>query len=310
VGGLIRIGTRGSALARAQTDLVATALREHHPDVQVEVVLISTSGDRTQHTNVPSGDWGSGVFVKELEAALLAGTIDLAVHSLKDVPPQPTPGLGLVAIPGREDPRDVLVTPDARPFEALSEGARVGTSSARRVAFLRALRPDLAFAPIRGNVDTRLRKLRSGEYDAILLARAGLHRLGLSDVDVPQVVLEPDVLTPAPGQGALALQARADDHTMIELVAPLDDPRTAAAVRAERQLMARLEGGCRLPIGALATPDADRLTLVAAISDPEGRRVLRDCATGALDGPEALADQVADRLLAAGAADLLGAAAV
>jgi hydroxymethylbilane synthase len=184
----------------------------------------------------------------------------------------------------------------------------VGTSSARRVAFLRAARPDLAFAPIRGNVDTRLRKLRSGEYDAILLARAGLHRLGLADV--PHVVLEPDVLTPAPGQGALALQARADDHSVRELVAPLEDPRTAAAVRAERQLMARLEGGCRLPIGALATSEHERLTLLAAVADPGGQRVLRDRATGSLDSPEQLADQVADRLLAAGAADLLGATAV
>jgi hydroxymethylbilane synthase len=307
VGSVIRIGTRGSALARVQTDLVATTLREHHADVEVEVVLIATSGDRTQHTNVPGADWGSGVFVKELESALLGGAIDLAVHSLKDVPPQPTPGLDLVAIPVREDPRDVLVTPDGRTFEDLDQGARVGTSSARRVAFLRAARPDLAFAPIRGNVDTRLRKLSNGEYDAILLAWAGLHRLGLADV--PHVVLEPDLLTPAPGQGALALQARADDQTVADLVASLDDARTAAAVRAERQLMARLEGGCRLPIGALATPHADRLTLTAAIADPDGRRVLRDRATGALASPEALADQVADRLLAAGAAELIGAAA-
>jgi hydroxymethylbilane synthase len=307
VGGVIRIGTRGSALARTQTDLVATALREQQPGsgLNVEIVLISTGGDRTQHTNAPSGDWGSGVFVKELESALLDGAIDLAVHSLKDVPPRPTPGLDLVAIPGREDPRDVLVTPDARAFERLPEGARVGTSSARRVAFLRALRPDLSFAPIRGNVDTRLRKLMNGEYDAILLAQAGLRRLGLRDV--PHVVLEPDVLTPAPGQGALALQARADDLRVASLVAALDDAPTAAAVAAERRLMARLEGGCRLPIGALATPLDDRLDLVAAVADPDGRRVLREHASGVLDAPEALADEVAERLLAAGATDLLGA---
>jgi hydroxymethylbilane synthase len=306
-GGLIRLGTRASALARAQTDLVATALRQHYPDLAVEVVLISTSGDRTQHTNVPSGDWGSGVFVKELESALRSGEVDLAVHSLKDVPPIPTPALELVAIPAREDPRDVLVTPDARDFASLARGARIGTSSARRVAFLRAARSDLAFAPIRGNVDTRVRKLMSGEYDAILLAQAGVRRLGL--VDVPCVVLEPEVLTPAPGQGALALQARADDHRVASLVAPLNDAPTAAAVAAERRLMARLEGGCRLPIGALATPDGDRLTLVAAVADAEGRQVLRDRAVGRLQAPEALADEVADRLLAAGAVDLLGATA-
>ena len=305
---MIRIGTRGSALARAQTDLVADALRAHQPGFEVEVVLISTSGDRSQHTNAPTADWGSGVFVKELEAALLSGTIDLAVHSLKDVPPRPTPGLELVAIPSREDPLDVLVTPDARRFEELAAGARVGTSSARRVAFLRAARPDLAFAPIRGNVDTRLRKLRSGEYDAVLLAQAGLRRLGLADV--PHVVLEPEALTPAPGQGALALQARADDHRVASLVEQLNDAPTAAAVAAERRLMARLEGGCRLPIGALATPEAERLTLVAAIADPDGRRVLRDRGMGSVDAPEALADQITDRLLAAGAAELLGATAV
>jgi hydroxymethylbilane synthase len=224
------------------------------------------------------------------------------------VPPRPTAGLDLVAIPSREDPADVLVTPDARPFHALAEGARVGTSSARRVAFLRAARPDLAFAPIRGNVDTRLRKLMNGEYDAILLARAGLRRLGLGDA--PHVVLEAELLTPAPGQGALGLQARADDRKVAGLVEVLNDAVTAASVAAERRLMARLEGGCRLPIGALATPDAGRMTLLAAIADPDGRRVLRDHSTGTLDAPEALADEVADRLLAAGAAHLLGATAV
>jgi hydroxymethylbilane synthase len=176
------------------------------------------------------------------------------------------------------------------------------------VAFLRAARPDLAFAPIRGNVDTRLRKLMSGEYDAILLAQAGLRRLGLADV--PHVVLEPELLTPAPGQGALGLQARADDRNVASLLEVLNDTQTAAAVAAERRVMARLEGGCRLPIGALATGDADRLTLLAAVADPDGRRVLRDRATGASSNPEALADEVADRLLAAGAADLLGATAV
>jgi hydroxymethylbilane synthase len=272
----------------------------------VEQVLISTSGDRSQRTNAPSADWGSGVFVKELEAALLAETIDLAVHSLKDVPPRPSPGLDLVAIPAREDPRDVLVTPDARPFEALASGARIGTSSARRSAFLRAWRPDLSFAPIRGNVDTRVAKLMRGEYDAILLAAAGLHRLDLAASEVPHVVLEPEVLPPAPGQGALALQARADDERVAELVEPLDDPSTASAVAAERRLMARLEGGCRLPIGALGTPASDaRLALLAAIAAPDGARVLRDQGVGQLAAPEALADEIADRLLAAGAAALL-----
>lgn len=308
---LIRIGTRGSALARAQTDLVANALRAEQPGLKVEVVLISTSGDRSQHTNLPGADWGSGVFVKEIESALLDERIDLAVHSLKDVPPAPTPGLELVAFPAREDPRDVLITPDARPLDRLPPGARVGTSSARRSAFLRAWRPDLVFLPIRGNVDTRLRKLRGGDYDAILLAGAGLRRLGLNPSEVPCVVVEAEVLPPAPGQGALALQARAADRDVADLAAPLNDAPTAGAVAAERRLMTRLEGGCRLPIGALATAGAnDALDMLAAVASPDGAQILQDRRVGRLSQPEALADQLADRLLAAGAASLLGATPV
>jgi hydroxymethylbilane synthase len=303
---VIRIGTRASALARAQTNLVADALRAAQPGLLVEVVPISTSGDRSQHTNLPGPDWGSGVFVKELESALREGTIDLAVHSLKDVPPEPSAGLDLVAIPAREDPRDVLVTPEARGLDDLPAGARLGTSSARRAAFLRSRRPDLNFLPIRGNVDTRVRKLMAGDYDAILLAAAGLHRLGLAAGQVPHVVLDADVLPPAPGQGALGLQARADDPQVARLVAPLDDAPTAAAVAAERRLMARLEGGCRLPIGALATPGSEgRLHMLAMLASPDGAQALRDQAAGRLDQPAALADLLADRLLAAGAAALL-----
>jgi hydroxymethylbilane synthase len=287
---LIRIGTRPSPLARAQTELAAAPLRER---VDVEVVPITTSGDRTQLRNETGPEWGTGVFVKELEAALLREEVDLAVHSLKDVPPLLTGGLVLAAIPVREDPADVLVTADGRGLQALAAGARVGTSSARRSAFLRASRPDVHFVPIRGNVETRLRKMTDGDYDAVVLARAGLSRLGL---EVACVELDPELLPPAPGQGALALQCRAGDRELIELLEPLHDPATAAAVRAERHLMARLDGGCRLPVGALARPRSDGgLHLLGGLAHDDGTLSVAD-ALGRLEAPEALADQLADVL--------------
>jgi len=299
---LIRVGTRGSALARAQTERIVDALQEAHPDVRVDVVPITTSGDRTQHTNAPGGDWGSGVFVKEIEAALLRDEVDLAVHSLKDVPPVIPGELTLVAIAVREDPLDVLLTPDGRPLQSLERGARVGTSSARRSAFLRSVRPDLEYVPIRGNVETRLRKLTDGEYDAIVLARAGLQRLAL---EPRYVVLEPDLLPPAPGQGALAIEARAGDRDIALLVEVLHDPATGAAVRAERRLMSELEGGCRLPVGALATPRGTaNLELLGGIASPDGRQVLIDRASGPIAEPEVLADTLVSRLRAMGANDL------
>ena len=297
---VIRLGTRGSALARAQSALMASALVEAHPELEVEIVTISTSGDRSQSTNQPGADWGTGVFVKEIESALLREEIDLAVHSLKDVPPLITAGLTLAAIPVREDPLDVLVTTDGRGLGDLEPGCRVGTTSARRSAFLRASRPDLQFAPIRGNVETRLRKLAEGQYGAIVLARAGLHRL---EIDAACVVLEPELLPPAPGQGALAIQARAGDREIAQLVEPLHDPATAAAVRAERRLMAELEGGCRLPVGALGTPGQDGLLhLLGGLARDDGSLSVAD-ATGRLDAPEELADQLAVRLRSPGAGE-------
>ncbi len=300
---LVRIATRGSALARRQTMLVSSVLLEAHPDLRIEIVPITTGGDRSQASNEPGEGWGTGVFVKELEAALLRGEADLAVHSLKDVPPIVAPELPLVAFPPREDARDVLATSDGRSFDALAFGARVGTTSARRSAFLRAARPDLNFVPIRGNVETRLRKLTDGDYDAIVLALAGLTRLELSPA---YEVLDPELLPPAPGQGALAIQARAGDRELIELVEPLHDPATGAAVRAERRLMANLDGGCRLPVGALGTPRADgRLELLGAVAQSDGRRALLDRLEGALSNPELVADLLSERLRAAGAAELM-----
>ncbi len=290
---VVRLGTRPSALARAQSTIVASALRDAHPTLEVEVVSITTGGDRTQSTNRPGGDWGTGVFVKELESALLREEVDLAVHSLKDVPPVLTEGLTLAAIPVREDPSDVLVTRDGLALEALAPGSTIGTSSARRSAFLRAVRPDLNFAPIRGNVETRLRKLAEGQYDAVILARAGLHRL---ELEANFVVLEPELLPPAPGQGALALQVRAGDRELLELAEPLHDPATGLAVRAERRLMSNLDGGCRLPVGALARPRSDgALHLLGGLVFDDGSLSVAD-ALGRLDGPEALADELSNRL--------------
>jgi hydroxymethylbilane synthase len=290
---VIRIGTRSSALARAQTALVAAALGEAHPELDIQVVAISTGGDRSQGTNLPGPDWGSGVFVREIELALLHEDIDIAIHSLKDVPPVLSPDLTLAAIPVRDDPLDVLVTPDGRGLQDLAPVARVGTSSARRAAFLRAPRPDLRFEPIRGNVETRLRKLAEGQYEAIVLARAGLRRL---DLEVACVVLEAELLPPAPGQGALAIQARAGDRAIAELVEPLNDPATAAAVRAERRLMVNLDGGCRLPVGALGTPQPDgELHLLGGLVRADGSQSIAD-ATGRLDAAEELADLLSDRL--------------
>jgi hydroxymethylbilane synthase len=275
-------------------------VREAHPSIELEIVPIATSGDRTQATNQPSADWGTGVFVKELEAALLREDVDVAVHSLKDVPPVVAQGLTLAAIPSREDPLDVLVTVDGWALDALPAGARVGTSSARRAAFLRAARPDLHFVAIRGNVETRLRKMAEGEYDAVVLARAGLHRL---DLEATYAVLEAEVLPPAPGQGALGIQCRAGDRDVIALLEPLHDPATGAAVRAERRLMTDLEGGCRLPIGALARPrTAGQLHLLGGLAHDDGSLSVAD-AVGKLSEPEELADRLAERLRKPGAGE-------
>ena len=302
----VLIATRGSPLATAQSSTVAAALRARHPALEVRLVVVSTEGDRVTAGPLPS--WGRGVFVRDIEAALLEGEVDLAVHSLKDVPPQIPDGLALLAIPTRADPGDVLVTADGRDLDALPDGARVGTSSLRRAAFLLAVRPDLRIVPVRGNVDTRWRKLReSGDYDALVLAAAGLDRLALAGV--PRVPLSSDVLLPAPGQGALALQGRAGDAYHAAVAGAVDDPPTAAAVRAERRLVRDLDSGCRLPVAALATPGADgTLRLDAAVAAADGRRVLREAVAGRLDDPEALGAAVARRLLAAGADALLHAA--
>jgi hydroxymethylbilane synthase len=299
--GTLTIGTRASALALTQTAQVCASLRAAHPDVELEVRHISTRGDRI--TDRPLAELGrNGVFVTEIEAALREGTIDLAVHSAKDLPSRLSADMRIGALLRREDPRDVLISRGG-PLPSLPSGARVGTSSPRRTAQLRAARPDLIPVDIRGNVDTRLRRLASGDYDALLLAAAGLIRLGRAG-EITEW-LAPDVMLPAVGQGALALEVRAEDVATLALVSPLNDAPTAAAVRAERSFLARLGADCAAVAAAFATVDAgDTLTITAMIGSTTGRLV-RDTATGpAADA--SIGARLADRLLAADGA-LLGA---
>ncbi len=257
----LRLGTRGSALARAQSDTVADALRDL--GATVEVLVIRTAGDNRP----PDLTWGEGAFVTAIEAALLDDSIDVAVHSAKDVPTREDARLRIAAYPPREDPLDALVgsSPEVT-LASLPPGARIGTDSPRRVAFLLACRPDLRPHPLHGNVDTRLRRLAAGETDALVLAVAGLARLGLADRISER--LPPDVLPPAPGQGALAVQCRAADGVARAILQRLDDPATRAAVEAERAFLAASGGGCRAPLGALASVEGDRLELLAGAADP------------------------------------------
>ena len=306
----LRLGTRRSRLAMAQSQQVADALaaRLERP---VELVEVVTYGDRSTEALTQIG--GTGVFVTALREALLEQRVDLAVHSLKDLPTAADPDLAIAAVPPREDPRDVLVSPRGLTLGELPSGSRIGTGSPRRAAQLRALGLDLEIVPIRGNVDTRIRKAVDGEVDAVVLARAGLARLGRLD-DVTEV-LDPIQILPACGQGALAVECRGADADLVAAIAAaLDDATTRAATAAERSLLAALEAGCTAPVGGLADVAEDedgRLELylrgVAAAID--GSRAVRLSATGPIEAPETLGRRLAADLLDAGAADLLGATA-
>jgi hydroxymethylbilane synthase len=284
----VRLGTRGSALALAQARWVAERLPG-----DVEIVPVRTQGDRSR-----GGD--KARFVKEIEDALLAGEVDLAVHSAKDVPSELPEGLAVVGVPERADPRDALC--GARSLEALPEGAAVGTSSLRRRAQLLALRPDLDVRELRGNVDTRLRRLAEGDYDALVLASAGLARLQRAAEGRP---LAPDAITPAPGQGCLALEARTDDASAAEAAGALTDRDALRALTAERALVAALDASCRTPVGAHAETADGRLALSAFVGLPDGSVWIRDRLEGDAGEPAALGRAVTERLLAAGAADVL-----
>ncbi len=301
-GRTVRIGTRGSRLALAQTNMALAALRAMAPEFSYEVVVIRTRGDRDLRTPL-SQMGGRGVFVVELERALLQGEIDIAVHSLKDLPSRLAPGLALAAFPRRDDPRDCLVSRDGRTLAELPPGAVVGTGSPRRAAQLRALRPDLTVADIRGNVDTRLRKVMEGGYDAAVLALAGLERLGLAG-RVAQV-FAPEEMLPAAGQGAIVLEAREDDTAVLALCRAADNPSVRAAVAAERAFEARFGGGCNAVVAALAVAEGDSLWLRGLAADVGGKSFFRGEARGPAGEAEALGYRLAEELLQRGAGVLL-----
>jgi hydroxymethylbilane synthase len=295
----IILGTRGSALARWQAGEIARLLRAAHPGLEVREQIIVTAGDRAQ-AGPPAMVDGKGAWVAEIEAALRERTIDLAVHSLKDVPAQLADGLAIVAVPPRADPRDAIV---GAALAALPAGSRVGTSSLRRVCQLRALRRDLQIDILRGNVDTRLRKVSEGVVDAAVLACAGLDRLGFSDriaerVDVARML-------PAIGQGALAIEARRDDARVVPLCRALADHTAEVTVAAERALLAGLGAGCRTPVAGHATLDGDRLTVRGLVGRPDASQILTDVMVGAPSDAEALGSELARRLIASGAGRIL-----
>lgn len=298
----LRLGTRASALARWQAEWVAAQLRQR--GIEVELTPIVTTGDRRLGAIAAIG--GEGVFTKELQIALLDGRIDLAVHSLKDLPTVAAPGLCLAAVPERAPAGDVLVSAQAASLDELPEGASIGTGSLRRRTQLLHFRRDLRMKDIRGNIDTRLRKLGEGDYDALVLAEAGLRRLGL-DRSIAQV-LPWEIVLPAPGQGAMALETRTDDEPTRRTAAQLDHPPTRAAVTAERTLLAALQGGCLAPVAALGRIEGDRLTLIGRVLSRDGARRIEAGDAAAVGEAVALGRHVADALLAQGAGELIRAA--
>ncbi len=300
---ILRIATRRSALALWQAEHVATLLRAAHPGLVVELLPMTTRGDQVlDRTLAELG--GKGLFMKELEVALLERRADLAVHSLKDVPAELEPGFALAAVLPRADAADAFVSSRHDALAALPAGARVGTSSLRRTAQLRALRPDLQIVDLRGNVNTRLARLDAGHYDAILLAAAGLERLGLA-TRIRARLAAPDWL-PAPGQAAITVEVRAGDARVAELLTPLEDADTRTAVRAERALNAALGGSCTVPVGAWCVVGERGLSLYGMVGDVASGRLLRAEADDAASAPERLGRTVAAALLAQGAGVLLG----
>jgi hydroxymethylbilane synthase len=294
----LRIGSRGSQLALWQANHISALLRERGHEVELEI--IKTTGDKI--TDVALAMVGTkGMFTKEIEEALAEGRVDLAVHSLKDLPTELPPGFELVAITTRANPRDVFLSVKYNSISALPKGARVGTSSLRRQAQLKMARPDLVVHPLRGNVDTRVRKLEEGEYDAIILAAAGLTRLGKTQL--VKEVLSEDFMCPAAGQGALGIEIRAGDEEMREHLAFLDDADARVATTCERALLNKLGGGCQVPIGAFARTRDGRLHLTAIVAQPDGSRILRETQTGR--DPITLGEKVGDALLQRGADKIL-----
>jgi hydroxymethylbilane synthase len=300
----IRIATRKSQLAIWQAQTVANRLKALHAGLRVELVRVTTQGDRAQDSPLAKVG-GKGLFVKELEEQMLAGHAELAVHSMKDVPMTFPPGLYLPVILGREDPRDVLVSNRFTSLETLPSGVRIGTSSLRRQCQLKARYPDIQTLNLRGNVNTRLAKLDAGDYDAIILAAAGLTRLGLQERIAAYLDVEQSL--PAIGQGAIGIECRCDDRRMQELIAPLNDIPTHTCVRAERAINARLSGGCQAPVAGFAELEGDQIFVRGLIGYPDGSQIIGSQTRGRAEQAEELGRRVAEDLLAQGAGKILAA---
>lgn len=299
---LIRIATRRSPLALWQAEFVKAELEKHHPGLKVELVKMVTQGDKILDTPLAKVG-GKGLFVKELEVGMQQGEADIAVHSMKDVPVEFPEGLHLAVICEREDPRDAFVSNTYQHFDDLPDGAKVGTSSLRRECQIRALRPDLQIISLRGNVNTRLKKLDDGEYDAIILAAAGLKRLGFNN----RIKHEIDTTTslPAVGQGAVGIECRIDDERVNALIAPLNHAETAIRVRAERAMNNRLEGGCQVPIGGYSEIDYGVIVLRGLVGRPDGTKIIRGDISGKPEDAEELGKVLAEDLLSRGAREIL-----
>ncbi|MBF8299233.1 MAG: hemC [Dehalococcoidia bacterium] len=297
----VTVGTRGSPLALKQTNLVLALLRQGHPTVEFVTKTVQTQGDL--RLDVPLKELPRGLFAKELETALMDGEIDMAVHSYKDLPTELAPGLAIAAIGEREDPRDVLVSPNRKVLRDLDAGSRLGTSSPRRLAQIKAFRPDLQIMSIRGNVGTRIQKAREGSVEGVVLAAAGLRRLGLWD-QVTEV-LEPELCVPAVGQGALAVQVRANDRNSAEIARAVNHQESFIAITAESAVLHRLGGGCRTPIAAYARLEGDSIRINGMVASFDGERMVRTSLTHPSSRPEEAGARLAERLLDLGAGPLL-----
>lgn len=298
----IKIGTRGSKLALAQTATVVDRLKKVLPEIEAEVTVIKTSGDIMQDVSLMQIG-GQGVFVKEIEEALLSGSIDLAVHSMKDVPGDIPEGLTFAAILQREDVRDVLVSRGRTKFEFMPKGARIGTGSLRRGAQIKLFMPDIEIVPLRGNIDTRIKKIETENLTGVILAAAGLKRLGYAE-RITQF-LPTEIMLPAVGQGALGLQIRKSDAELMQLLAALSHVPTATEVTAERSYLRALGGGCRLPIAAYGLIESGRLTLEGLVAAPDGSSYVRDKVWGELNDAEAMGKKLADMIMEKGGKKLL-----
>ncbi len=299
---IIKIGTRGSKLALTQSRWVKKHIEARHPDVRVELVKIKTTGDKILDAPL-SKIGGKGLFVKEIEEALLEKRVDVAVHSMKDVPAELPDALMLSTFPEREDPRDALISQEDLTLDKLPQGATTGTSSLRRAAQLMHIRSDLNLVSLRGNVDTRLGKLKSGEFQAIILATAGLKRLGLEN-SISQIISS-DLILPAIGQGALGLEIRRDDEQTLDVIAFLNHEATEVSVRTERAFLKKLEGGCQVPIAGFAILDKELIHFTGMVAELDGSRLLKEEISGTKDQAEELGITLAEKLLDKGAGEIL-----